>query len=87
MGYSESVCILFIDQREGTFEIDTLEFRQTHRCFKKLEEFSNITERKIEFDGNRNVISIKNELIKNLDEINCPMTCELRNNDCISLYK
>ena len=32
------------------------------------------------------MISIKNELIKNLDELNCPMTCELRNADCISVY-
>ena len=86
MGYSETVCILLIDQRGGTFEIDNLEFRQRHRCLKKLEEFSNITEKKIEFDSDRNVISIKNELIKNLDESNCPMTCELRNNDCISFY-
>ena len=51
-----------------------------------MEEFSNITEKKIEFDGDRTVISIKNGLIKNLDEINCPMTCELRNNDCFSFY-
>ena len=75
------MCQICYFSNTGVDKQDNVEFSQLpspNSCSTKL-WITNISLKNIEYNGNRKAFSIKNEIINNLNELYCPMTCELKN--------
>ena len=83
-GQTEEVCVQCTDNRGVVFQKYSMIFSQkAHPCYEKIKKTGK-QEIEVEFGGAMKIST--NEVIYNLDKQNCPMTCNMKNKGCQTVY-